>query len=95
MATTPNDTCAADRGPAMDPPTTNSLTMAGHLGRAHGALSNPTFTLDESLPHSYHVIPWAQEKTAVPQSGNPAEETPSPTWTPRPSSATVPGSPTG
>ncbi len=34
----------------------------------HGALSDPTSTLDESLPHSHHVVPWGQEKTAVPSS---------------------------
>ncbi len=34
----------------------------------HGALSNPTSTLDESLPHSHHVVPWAQEKSPVPTS---------------------------
>ncbi|MFC7485963.1 PepSY-associated TM helix domain-containing protein [Knoellia sp. CPCC 206453] len=37
----------------------------------HGALSNPTSTLDESLPHSHHVVPWAQEKTPVPTSPTP------------------------
>ncbi len=34
----------------------------------HGALSNPTSTLDESLPHSHHTVPWAQEKSPVPGS---------------------------
>ena len=33
-----------------------------------GGLSNPTSTLDESLPHSHHVVPWAQGKSPVPQS---------------------------
>ncbi|WP_323096186.1 PepSY domain-containing protein [Intrasporangium sp. YIM S08009] len=33
-----------------------------------GALSNPTSTLDESLPHSHHSVPWAQGKSTVPQS---------------------------
>ncbi|WP_076262825.1 PepSY-associated TM helix domain-containing protein [Intrasporangium flavum] len=33
-----------------------------------GALSNPTSTLDESLPHSHHAVPWAQGKSPVPQS---------------------------
>jgi uncharacterized iron-regulated membrane protein len=33
-----------------------------------GALSDPTSTLDESLPHSHRAVPWAQEKTPVPQS---------------------------
>ncbi|WP_199753084.1 PepSY domain-containing protein [Actinoplanes sp. ATCC 53533] len=32
-----------------------------------GALSNPTSTLDESLPHS-HDVPWALGNTTVPQS---------------------------
>jgi uncharacterized iron-regulated membrane protein len=41
----------------------------------HGALSNPTSTLDESLPHSHHVVPWAQEKTPVPGSTLPADVT--------------------
>ncbi|MEU8226126.1 PepSY domain-containing protein [Kribbella sp. NPDC048915] len=36
-----------------------------------GALSNPTSTLDESLPHS-HAVPWALGKTEVPRS-NPAD----------------------
>ncbi|GAA2741042.1 PepSY domain-containing protein [Terrabacter aerolatus] len=39
-----------------------------------GALSNPTSTLDESLPHSHHAVPWAQGKSPVPQS-NPASTT--------------------
>ncbi|WP_353951483.1 PepSY domain-containing protein [Knoellia sp. S7-12] len=39
----------------------------------HGALSNPTSTLDESLPHSHHVVPWAQEKTPVPTSPKPPQ----------------------
>ncbi|QIM23137.1 PepSY domain-containing protein [Phycicoccus sp. HDW14] len=34
----------------------------------HGALSSPTSTLDESLPHSHGVVPWAQEKSGVPRS---------------------------
>ena len=33
----------------------------------HGALSNPTSTLDESLPHS-HNVPWGLGKTEVPSS---------------------------
>jgi len=33
-----------------------------------GALSDPTSTLDESLPHSHHAVPWAQGKSPVPQS---------------------------
>lgn len=37
----------------------------------HGALSNPTSTLDESLPHSHHVVPWAQGKAPVPTSPTP------------------------
>lgn len=39
----------------------------------HGALSNPTSTLDESLPHSHHVVPWAQEMTPVPTSPKPPQ----------------------
>jgi uncharacterized iron-regulated membrane protein len=27
-----------------------------------GALSDPTSTLDESLPHSHHAVPWAQAR---------------------------------
>jgi uncharacterized iron-regulated membrane protein len=42
-------------------------------GEDHGALSNPTSTLDESLPHSHGVIPWAQENSEVPQSTPDAE----------------------
>ncbi|MDX2969185.1 PepSY-associated TM helix domain-containing protein [Kribbella solani] len=38
-----------------------------------GALSNPTSTLDESLPHS-HTVPWGLGKTEVPRS-NPADRT--------------------
>ena len=33
-----------------------------------GALSDPTSTLDESLPHGHHDVPWAQGQTVVPQS---------------------------
>lgn len=33
----------------------------------HGAVSDPTSTLDESLPHS-HDVPWAQGKSPVPSS---------------------------
>lgn len=39
----------------------------------HGALSQPTSTLDESLPHSHHTVPWAQEKSGVPQSTKPGD----------------------
>jgi uncharacterized iron-regulated membrane protein len=39
-----------------------------------GALSHPSSTLDESLPHSHHVIPWAQEKSSVPESAEPGDE---------------------
>jgi uncharacterized iron-regulated membrane protein len=39
-----------------------------------GALSNPTSTLDESLPHSHGVIPWAQEKMPVPPSRGAGQE---------------------
>ncbi len=34
----------------------------------HGAVSDPLSTLDESLPHSHGVVPWAQEETEVPRS---------------------------
>lgn len=35
----------------------------------HGAISNPTSTLDESLPHSHlQDVPWGQQKSEVPQS---------------------------
>ncbi|MBC9820833.1 PepSY domain-containing protein [Terrabacter sp. MAHUQ-38] len=37
-----------------------------------GALSDPTSTLDESLPHS-HAVPWAQGRSPVPQS-NPRQK---------------------
>lgn len=33
----------------------------------HGAQSAPTSTLDESLPHSHAELPWALERTEVPQ----------------------------
>jgi uncharacterized iron-regulated membrane protein len=36
-----------------------------------GALSNPTSTLDESLPHS-HTVPWGLEKSDVPSSDAPS-----------------------
>ncbi|GAA0606300.1 PepSY domain-containing protein [Kribbella sandramycini] len=36
-------------------------------GEDPGALSNPTSTLDESLPHS-HTVPWAQGDAKVPKS---------------------------
>ncbi|MFG1909506.1 PepSY-associated TM helix domain-containing protein [Kribbella sp. NPDC048928] len=42
-------------------------------GEDPGALSNPTSTLDESLPHS-HTVPWALGKTEVPRS-DPASRT--------------------
>lgn len=39
----------------------------------HGAVSNPTSTLDESLPHSHaQDIPWAQQESEVPESTPPA-----------------------
>ena len=40
----------------------------------HGAQSKPTSTLDESLPHSHGVVPWAQEKSPVPE-GAAADDT--------------------
>ena len=49
--------------------TTNGTSL---WGEDPGALSNPTSTLDESLPHSHHAIPWAQEKSGVPSSTPPA-----------------------
>ncbi|MGL5862436.1 MAG: PepSY-associated TM helix domain-containing protein, partial [Phycicoccus sp.] len=39
-----------------------------------GALSDPASTLDESLPHSHRAVPWAQEETPVPRSGEPDGE---------------------
>lgn len=38
----------------------------------HGAVSDPTSTLDESLPHS-HDVPWGAGKTEVPRSEAPAD----------------------
>ncbi|QKE86178.1 PepSY domain-containing protein [Arthrobacter sp. NEB 688] len=50
-----------------------AATGTSFWGEDHGALSDPTSTLDESLPHSHGVIPWAQEKSSVPRStGDPA-----------------------
>ncbi|WP_435741707.1 PepSY-associated TM helix domain-containing protein [Nocardioides sp. SYSU DS0663] len=41
-----------------------------------GAVSDPASTLDESLPHSHAVeIPWAQQKSEVPQSEPPGDHT--------------------
>ncbi len=40
----------------------------------HGALSQPTSTLDESLPHSHAELPWAQERSVVPKGAAPSEE---------------------
>ncbi|KRF34111.1 hypothetical protein ASG94_15330 [Nocardioides sp. Soil805] len=40
----------------------------------HGALSDPTSTLDESLPHSHSVeVPWGMGESQVPRSTAPAE----------------------
>lgn len=40
----------------------------------HGAISDPTSTLDESLPHSHAVdVPWAMGDSEVPSSTPPAE----------------------
>lgn len=40
----------------------------------HGAVSNPTSTLDESLPHSHAKdIPWAQQESEVPSSTPPED----------------------
>lgn len=50
--------------------------LATHYGTSfwsldHGAVSKPSSTLDESLPHSHAVdVPWAQGATAVPESGH-------------------------
>ena len=41
----------------------------------HGAISDPTSTLDESLPHSHATdVPWAQGATPVPRSSEPTGE---------------------
>lgn len=41
----------------------------------HGAISDPTSTLDESLPHSHaQDVPWAQGKSPVPRSSEPTGE---------------------
>ncbi len=41
----------------------------------HGAQSKPSSTLDESLPHSHAELPWALQKSEVPDgSGKPGEE---------------------
>lgn len=37
----------------------------------HGALSDPTSTLDESLPHTHATVPWAQGESPVPRSAQP------------------------
>jgi uncharacterized iron-regulated membrane protein len=37
-------------------------------GEDPGALSDPTSTLDESLPHSHGAIPWGQQDSPVPTS---------------------------
>ncbi|MDF1605749.1 PepSY domain-containing protein [Nocardioides sp. YIM 152315] len=40
-----------------------------------GAISNPTSTLDESLPHSHlQDVPWAQQESEVPTSDPPADD---------------------
>ncbi|MBA2955822.1 PepSY domain-containing protein [Nocardioides sp. MAH-18] len=40
----------------------------------HGAVSSPTSTLDESLPHSHAKdIPWAQQESEVPESTPPGD----------------------
>lgn len=38
-----------------------------------GAQSAPTSTLDESLPHSHEVVPWAQQRTPVPEGASASE----------------------
>ena len=40
----------------------------------HGALSKPSSTLDESLPHSHAELPWALEKSEVPDGAEPSDE---------------------
>jgi uncharacterized iron-regulated membrane protein len=41
----------------------------------HGAISDPSSTLDESLPHSHaDDVPWAQGEWPVPRSGRPTGE---------------------
>ena len=41
----------------------------------HGAISDPTSTLDESLPHSHATdVPWAQGESPVPRSERPRGE---------------------
>ena len=43
-------------------------------GLDHGGISDPTSTLDESLPHSHADVPWAQGESPVPRSTQPAGE---------------------
>ena len=40
----------------------------------HGAQSKPTSTLDESLPHSHAEMPWALQKSEVPEGAKPGDE---------------------
>ena len=49
-----------------------------------GAISDPTSTLDESLPHSHaHEVPWAQGDSEVPTSDAEGNQGSVPTSTPR------------
>ena len=40
----------------------------------HGAQSKPSSTLDESLPHSHAELPWALQKSEVPEGAKPGDE---------------------
>ncbi len=40
----------------------------------HGAESKPASTLDESLPHSHAELPWALQKSEVPEGAEPGDE---------------------
>ncbi len=40
----------------------------------HGAASKPSSTLDESLPHSHAELPWALQKSEVPDGTRPGDE---------------------
>jgi uncharacterized iron-regulated membrane protein len=38
-----------------------------------GAVSSPSSTLDESLPHSHAAVPWGLQRTPVPEGSGPGE----------------------
>jgi uncharacterized iron-regulated membrane protein len=40
----------------------------------HGARSEPLSTLDESLPHSHAELPWALQRSKVPEGAKPGDE---------------------